>query len=186
MSAKAILSPTTLSFRLADESTGTRQIYPQIRSLTVPRFNHSKDSVVPYSVFKKPVSLLSKDFVDAHSGVQSFTSDPRENLRNPLIGRARSVMQNPANGSMCHSLGLAFHMPLFRFGEFELDEQTLELRRKGATIRVQQQPARVLAFLLSHQGKLVTRQQIQDAIWGQDTFVEFEQSLNFCIRQADF
>ena len=74
-------------------------------------------------------------------------------------------------------------MPLFRFGEFELDEQTLELRRKGAAIRVQQQPARVLAFLLSHRGKLVTRQQIQDAIWGQDTFVDFEQNLNFCIRQ---
>jgi TolB-like protein len=92
-------------------------------------------------------------------------------------------MQNPANGSMCDSLGQAFHMPLFRFSEFELDDQTLELRRKGAAIRVQQQPARVLAFLLSHHGKLVTRQQIQDAIWGQDTFVDFEQSLNFCIRQ---
>jgi TolB-like protein/Tfp pilus assembly protein PilF len=74
-------------------------------------------------------------------------------------------------------------MSLVRFGEFELDEQTFELRRKGAPVRVQQQPARVLAFLLSHQGKLVTRQQIQQAIWGQDTFVDFEQNLNFCIRQ---
>lgn len=74
-------------------------------------------------------------------------------------------------------------MPLFRFSEFELDEQTLELRRKGVAIRVQQQPARVLAFLLSRQGKLVTRQQLQDAIWGQGTFVDFEQNLNFCIRQ---
>jgi TolB-like protein len=74
-------------------------------------------------------------------------------------------------------------MPLIRFGEFELDEQTLDLRRNGTRVRIQQQPTRVLAFLLSHQGKLVTRQQIQDAIWGQDTFVDFEQSLNFCIRQ---
>jgi TolB-like protein/Tfp pilus assembly protein PilF len=74
-------------------------------------------------------------------------------------------------------------MSLIRFGEFELDEQTLELRRKGALVRIQQQPARVLAFLVSHQGKLVTRQQIQEAIWGQDTFVDFEQNLNFCIRQ---
>jgi TolB-like protein len=74
-------------------------------------------------------------------------------------------------------------MPLIRFEEFELDEQTLELRRNGTRVRIQQQPTRVLAFLLSHQGKLVTRQQIQDAIWGQDTFVDFEQSLNFCIRQ---
>jgi TolB-like protein/Tfp pilus assembly protein PilF len=74
-------------------------------------------------------------------------------------------------------------MALIRFGEFELDEQTLELRRKGALIRVQQQPARVLAFLLRQAGQLVTRQQIQRTIWGQETFVDFEQSLNFCIRQ---
>jgi len=72
---------------------------------------------------------------------------------------------------------------LIRFDEFELDEQTFELRRNGSRVRIQQQPTRLLAFLLSRQGKLVTRQQIQDAIWGQDTFVDFEQSLNFCIRQ---
>lgn len=74
-------------------------------------------------------------------------------------------------------------MPLIRFGDFELNEQTLELRSKGAPIRVQQQPARVLAFLLNHQGTLVTRQQIQEAIWVNGTFVDFEQNLNFCIRQ---
>src|ERR1039458_9435977 len=74
-------------------------------------------------------------------------------------------------------------MPLIRFGEFELDEQTFELRRNDSLIRIQQQPARVLAFLLNHQGTLVTRKQIQNAIWGDDTFVDFEQSLNFCIRQ---
>src|SRR5580692_10477261 len=74
-------------------------------------------------------------------------------------------------------------MSLIRFGEFELDEQTLELRRNGASIRIQQQPARVLAFLLKHPGALVTRKQIQNAIWGDGTFVDFEQSLNFCIRQ---
>jgi TolB-like protein len=74
-------------------------------------------------------------------------------------------------------------MPLIRFGEFELDEQTLELRKSGAPARIQQQPARVLAFLLNHRGSLVTREQIRLAIWGDDTFVDFEQGLNFCIRQ---
>ncbi len=74
-------------------------------------------------------------------------------------------------------------MSVIRFGDFELDEQTLELRRNGALIHIQQQPARVLAFLLSHRGSLVTREQIRLAIWGQDTFVDFEQSLNFCIRK---
>lgn len=74
-------------------------------------------------------------------------------------------------------------MPLIRFVEFELDEQTFELRRNDSLIRIQQQPARVLAFLLKHQGTIVTRKQIQNAIWGDDTFVDFEQSLSFCIRQ---
>src|SRR3984957_6614810 len=74
-------------------------------------------------------------------------------------------------------------MSIIRFGEFELDEQTLELRKNGALVRIQQQPARVLAFLLNHRGTLVTREQIRLAIWGEDTFVDFEQGLNFCIRQ---
>lgn len=74
-------------------------------------------------------------------------------------------------------------MPVIRFGDFELDEQTLELRSNGTLTRIQQQPARVLAFLLNHRGSLVTREQIRIAIWGEDTFVDFEQGLNFCIRQ---
>ena len=74
-------------------------------------------------------------------------------------------------------------MPVIRFGDFELDEQTLELRKNGKLTRIQQQPARVLAFLLSHRGSLVTREQIRLAIWGKDTFVDFEQGLNFCVRQ---
>jgi len=74
-------------------------------------------------------------------------------------------------------------MPPIRFGEFEFDEQTLELRKGGVPVRIQQQPARVLGFLLHHRGSLVAREQIRLAIWGDDTFVDFEQGLNFCIRQ---
>jgi TolB-like protein/tetratricopeptide (TPR) repeat protein len=74
-------------------------------------------------------------------------------------------------------------MSIIRFGEFELNEQTLELRKNGTLTRIQQQPARVLAFLLNHRGSLVSREQIRLAIWGEDTFVDFEQGLNFCIRQ---
>jgi len=74
-------------------------------------------------------------------------------------------------------------MSAIRFGEFELNEQTFELRKNGTPTRIQQQPARVLAFLINHRGALVTREQIRLAIWGEDTFVDFEQGLNFCIRQ---
>jgi TolB-like protein/lipopolysaccharide biosynthesis regulator YciM len=80
-------------------------------------------------------------------------------------------------------IGPAFLMSFIRFGEFELDEQTFELRRKGVPTRIQRQPARVLAFLLNHPGTVVTRDQIRNVIWGEDTFVDFEQGLNFCIRQ---
>ena len=59
----------------------------------------------------------------------------------------------------------------------------LSCARTARLTRIQQQPARVLAFLLNHRGTLVTREQIRLAIWGEDTFVDFEQGLNFCIRQ---
>ena len=74
-------------------------------------------------------------------------------------------------------------MSVIRFGEYELDEQTFELRKKGVPARIQQQPARVLAMLISNHGAMVTREQIRAAIWGNDTFVDFEQGLNYCIRQ---
>jgi len=74
-------------------------------------------------------------------------------------------------------------MPMIHFGDFEFDDQALQLRRGPEPTRLQQQPARVLALLLSHRGSLVTREQIRLAIWGEDTFVDFEQGLNFCIRQ---
>jgi TolB-like protein/Flp pilus assembly protein TadD len=85
---------------------------------------------------------------------------------------------------MCElSSSLPRVMSIIRFGDFELDDQSLELRKNGTPERIQHQPARVLAFLLNHRGALVTREQIRLAIWGQDTFVDFEQGLNFCIRQ---
>jgi DNA-binding response OmpR family regulator len=69
-------------------------------------------------------------------------------------------------------------MLAFRFGDFEFDDQTFELRKKGVPARIQQQPARVLAMLISNHGAMVTREQIRAAIWGNDTFVDFEQGLN--------
>jgi len=74
-------------------------------------------------------------------------------------------------------------MAWIQFREFELNDQTYELRKNGLPVRIQQQPARILALLLSSEGALVSRAQIQSAIWGDQTFVDFEQGLNFCIRQ---
>jgi TolB-like protein/DNA-binding winged helix-turn-helix (wHTH) protein/Tfp pilus assembly protein PilF len=70
-----------------------------------------------------------------------------------------------------------------RFGLFTMDLRTLELRRDGAPVHLQQQPFKVLAVLASHPGALVTREEIRREVWERDTFVEFDQSLNFCVKQ---
>lgn len=70
-----------------------------------------------------------------------------------------------------------------RFGLFEFDAATGELRREGTLVRLQPQPAAVLALLVAHAGDIVTRESIRDAVWGDDTFVDFDRGLNFCIAQ---
>ncbi len=70
-----------------------------------------------------------------------------------------------------------------RFGAFELDLRAGELRRDGHLVRIQPQPLRVLALLASRPGEVVTREEIQRQVWPAGTFVDFEQSLNFCVRQ---
>jgi DNA-binding winged helix-turn-helix (wHTH) protein/TolB-like protein len=70
-----------------------------------------------------------------------------------------------------------------RFGLFEFEPATRELRREGALVRLQPQPAEVLALLVARAGKVVSREALREAIWGGDTFVDFDRGLNFCIAQ---
>jgi DNA-binding winged helix-turn-helix (wHTH) protein/TolB-like protein len=70
-----------------------------------------------------------------------------------------------------------------RFGEFEFDLGSEELRRGDARLRLQAQPSRLLALLISRAGDLVTREEIQERLWGDETFVDFGQGINHCIRQ---
>jgi DNA-binding winged helix-turn-helix (wHTH) protein/TolB-like protein len=71
----------------------------------------------------------------------------------------------------------------YRFGLFEFDVENLELRRQGSLIRLQSQPARVLACLIQNADRVVVREELREAIWGSETFVDFERGLNFCIAQ---
>jgi DNA-binding winged helix-turn-helix (wHTH) protein/tetratricopeptide (TPR) repeat protein/TolB-like protein len=73
--------------------------------------------------------------------------------------------------------------PILRFGVFELNLATEELRKFGTLIKLAPQPFELLALLASQAGQVVTREQIQYQLWGQDTFVDFEQGMNHCIRQ---
>jgi TolB-like protein/DNA-binding winged helix-turn-helix (wHTH) protein len=71
-----------------------------------------------------------------------------------------------------------------RFGAFELNAATGELRKAGITVKLHPQPCRVLLLLTQHAGQIVTREQIREQLWGQHTFVDFEHGINFCIAQV--
>src|SRR5215831_12528351 len=75
---------------------------------------------------------------------------------------------------------------LLRFGVFELNLVTEELRKFGTPIKIAPQPFQVLALLASQAGQIVTREQIQHQLWGEETYVDFEQGLNHCIKQIRY
>ena len=70
-----------------------------------------------------------------------------------------------------------------RFGLFEADLKSGELYRSGIRIRLQAQPFRVLTFLLENAGEVVSRDQLQQYLWGNDTVVDFEHSLGTAINK---
>jgi DNA-binding winged helix-turn-helix (wHTH) protein/TolB-like protein len=71
----------------------------------------------------------------------------------------------------------------YRFGLFEFTAEARELRREGALVRLQSQPAQVLACLVERAGQVVSRDELRRTVWGPDTFVDFDRGLNFCISQ---
>jgi DNA-binding winged helix-turn-helix (wHTH) protein len=70
-----------------------------------------------------------------------------------------------------------------KFGDFEIDVDAQELRRSGTPIKLQPQPFKVLLLLVTRAGRPVTREEIRQHLWGDDTFVDFDQGMNFCIKQ---
>jgi Tol biopolymer transport system component/DNA-binding winged helix-turn-helix (wHTH) protein len=70
-----------------------------------------------------------------------------------------------------------------RFGIFELDPRSGELRRKGAKVRLQEQPFQILLTLLGRPGELVTRDELRGRLWPDDTFVDFDHSINTAVRR---
>jgi DNA-binding winged helix-turn-helix (wHTH) protein/TolB-like protein len=71
----------------------------------------------------------------------------------------------------------------FHFGIFEFDVVSRQLRRDGVTVSLQAQPAQVLSCLLQRAGQVVSREELRAAVWGAETFVDFDRGLNFCIAQ---
>lgn len=69
------------------------------------------------------------------------------------------------------------------FGTFEVDLDAGELYRSGFRIKIQAQPFKVLAALLEHPGRIVSREELQIRIWGRETVVEFDRSLSAAVNK---
>ena len=72
---------------------------------------------------------------------------------------------------------------MVHFGEFELDAAAGQLYRKGAKLRLQEQPLQMLQVLLQRPGEVVTREELQQKIWPSDTFVDFDHGINNAIKR---
>src|ERR1700723_3476982 len=72
---------------------------------------------------------------------------------------------------------------VIRFGAFELDAASGELRKSGISLKIQPQPFRVLTLLFEQPGQIVSREEIRRCLWGDNTFVDFELGINFCVKQ---
>ena len=73
-----------------------------------------------------------------------------------------------------------------RFGGFEMDRRTGELLRAGRRLHLTRQAFQLLDLLVSRAGDVVTRDEIRRAMWGDDTFVEFDAAVNACVSQIRF
>jgi DNA-binding winged helix-turn-helix (wHTH) protein/TolB-like protein len=72
---------------------------------------------------------------------------------------------------------------LHRFGVFEFESDTGELRKNGRVVALEPQPAKALSLLLSKPGEIVTRDELRDAVWGDGTHVDFDRGIAYCMSQ---
>src|SRR3984957_16418932 len=80
--------------------------------------------------------------------------------------------------------GLAPNGPRYLFGPFELSTGEESLARNGARVKVQDLPYRLLVMLLERRGEIVTREEVRQRLWPENTFVEFDNSLGVAIRKV--
>jgi TolB-like protein/DNA-binding winged helix-turn-helix (wHTH) protein/Flp pilus assembly protein TadD len=73
--------------------------------------------------------------------------------------------------------------PGYRFGDFEFDPRSGELRKRGLRVKLREQPGQILTLLLARPGELVTREEARGALWPGRTFVDFDVGLNSAIKR---
>lgn len=72
---------------------------------------------------------------------------------------------------------------VYRFGAFEVDLGSREVRKRGIRIRLQEKPFQLLAELLRRRGEVVTREELRKRLWAPDTFVDFEEGVNTAVKR---
>src|SRR4051794_3025286 len=72
---------------------------------------------------------------------------------------------------------------IVRFGPFELDLRSGELRKHDARVRLQEQPFQILSALLERPGEVVLREEIRERLWPDATIVEFDHSINAAVKR---
>jgi DNA-binding winged helix-turn-helix (wHTH) protein len=70
------------------------------------------------------------------------------------------------------------------FDRFELNLKTGELKSRGIVVPLERQPAMTLVRLVADSGQLVSRDDLRRAVWGDDTHVDFDRGINYCLRQV--
>lgn len=75
------------------------------------------------------------------------------------------------------------HTSVLRFGAYEVDPDSGELRKAGIRIKVQRQPLKLLEILLKHPGEVVTREELRARIWPDESFGDFDQAVNIAIAK---
>jgi cholera toxin transcriptional activator len=73
---------------------------------------------------------------------------------------------------------------IFCFGVFEADEAGGELRKRGVRVKLHSQPFQVLLMLLERPSEVVSREEMRQRLWGEDTFVDFDHGLNAAVNKV--
>ena len=102
---------------------------------------------------------------------------------NDSSGLLRATVVDSVLSLIWNAMGPEPSPRLIRFGVFELNLHSGELRKQGRKIRLEGQPVQVLICLLENPGELVTREELHRKLWPADTFVNFEHGLNAAVKR---
>jgi DNA-binding winged helix-turn-helix (wHTH) protein len=111
----------------------------------------------------------------------------------PIVSSARTSFpgreqpnpkrSGPFSAVSCHYEVQAMTPRSFRFGEFELDMKRYQLLRGGFSVKLENLPLQLLMLLVRRKGELVSRQEIEEELWGRDVFVDVTQGINTAVRK---